>query len=80
LSARGRDYEVFKANDARSFLDLRGLENFTKRLRESSLKYAVTGSLAAARIAPIAPARLGMVYVDDPERTAEALNLCAADS
>jgi len=74
------DYEVLKTNDARLFLDPRGLENFSKRLRDSSFKYAVTGSLAAARIAPIAPPRLAMVYVDNPERTAEALNLRAADS
>jgi len=74
------DYEVLKTNDARSFLDPRGLENFNNRLRESSFKYAVTGSLAAARIAPIAPPRLAMVYVDDPERYAEALSLRAVDS
>jgi hypothetical protein len=74
------DYQVLKSNDARSFLDPRGLENFTKRLRESSLTYAATGSLAAARIAPIAPTRLAMVYVDDPEGAAAALNLRATDA
>lgn len=74
------DYEVLTTNDARSFLDPRGIENFTTRLRGTALKYAVTGSLAAARIAPIAPPRLAMVYVEDPERTAETLDLRAVDS
>jgi hypothetical protein len=74
------DYEVLKSNDAFSFLDPRGLENLTKRLRESRFKYAVTGSLAAARVAPIAPSRLAMVYVDDPERAAATLNLRGTDS
>lgn len=74
------DYEVLKSNDARSFLDPRGLENFIKRLRESRFRYAITGSLAAARIAPIAPSRLAMVYVEDPERAGAALNLRAAET
>ena len=69
------DYAVLKSNDARSFLDPRGLDNFAKRLRESPFRYAVTGSLAAARIAPVAPSRLAMVYVDDPERAAVSLKL-----
>lgn len=74
------DYEVLKSNDARSFLDPRGLENFAKRLRDSPSRYAVTGSMAAARIAPIAPSRLAMVYVDDPDSAASALNLRAVDT
>jgi hypothetical protein len=74
------DYQVLKNNDVRSFLDPRGLEHFIKQLRESSLRYAATGSLAAARIAPIAPARLAMVYVDDPEGAASALGLRPTDA
>ena len=73
------NYEVLKNNDARSFVDPRGLEHFAKRLREKPLKYAVTGSMAAARMAPIAPPRLAMVYVEDPESAAAALNLRAVE-
>jgi hypothetical protein len=74
------DYAVLKSNDARSFLDPRGLDNFMKRLRKSRSRYAVTGSLAAARIAPIAPSRLAMVYVDDPDRAAVSLELRPTES
>ncbi len=75
-----QDYAVLESNDARSFLDPRGLDNFVKALRESRFRYAVTGSLAAARIAPVAPSRLAMVYVDDPERAAVSLRLRPADT
>jgi hypothetical protein len=75
-----QDYAVLKSNDARSFLDPRGLDNFGKRLRESRFRYAVTGSLTAARIAPVAPSRLAMVYVDDPERAAGSLKLRPTDA
>ncbi len=74
------DYSVLKSNDARSFLDPRGLENLLESLRKSRFKYAVTSSLAAARIAPIAPSRLAMVYVDDPERAAASLKLRPTDA
>jgi hypothetical protein len=74
------DYSVLKSNDARSFLDPPGLDNFVQRLGESRFRYAVTGSLAAARIAPVAPSRLAIVYVDDPERAAASLNLRPTDA
>jgi hypothetical protein len=69
------DYDVFKSNEVRSFLDPRGLTNLVRNLTQSRFRYAVTGSLAANRIAPIAPARLALVYVDDPETAAAALKL-----
>ena len=75
-----QDYAVLKSNDARSFLEPRGLDNLLESLRASRFKYAVTSSLAAARIAPIAPSRLAMVYVDDPERAAAALKLRHTDA
>lgn len=72
-----QDYAVLKANDARSFLDPRGIENFVRRVSENKVRgrYAITGSLAANRIAPIAPARLAMLYVDDVDRAASRLGL-----
>ena len=38
-------------------------------------KDVLTGSIAANRIAPIAPARLAMLYVDDVEAAATALKV-----
>src|SRR5262249_41620864 len=60
-----QDYEVLTTNEARAYLDPRGLENLVRSLSEGAIRgrYAVTGSIAANRIAPIAPARLAMLYV-----------------
>jgi len=72
-----QDYEVLTSNDARSYLDPRGVENVVRALSEGAIrgKYALTGSIAANRIAPIAPARLAMLYVDDVESAATALKV-----
>ena len=72
-----QDYEVLTSNDARGYLDARGLDNLTRGLSEGAIsgRYALTGSIAANRIAPIAPARLAMLYVDNVESMAAALNL-----
>lgn len=70
-------YDVLRNNNARGYLEPRGLENLARRLAKGAARgrYALTGSLAANRIAPIAPARLAMVYTNDPGATAEVLNL-----
>lgn len=74
------DYSVLKSNEARSFLDPRGLGNLVRGLGQSRFRYVATGSLAANRIAPIAPARLALVYVDDPDQAAAALRLRPTDA
>ena len=74
------DYSVLKSNEARSFLDPRGIANLLRRLPTSRARYAVTGSLAANRLAPIAPARLAMVYLDDPDQAANDLSLTATEA
>jgi hypothetical protein len=72
-----RDYEVLTSNDARTYFDPRGVANLMRALSQGAIpsRYALTGSLAANRIAPVAPARLAMLYVDDVEATATALNV-----
>ena len=74
------DYDVLRSNVVGSFLDPRGLSNTTKQLSQMDVRYAATGSLAASRVAPIAPPRLGMVYVAAIEPVASALKLQPADS
>ena len=74
------DYSVLKSNDARSFLDPRGVENLLRSLPKIRFRYAVTGSFAANRLAPVAPARLAMVYVDDPDEAASALQLTPTEA
>lgn len=75
------DYSVLKSNEARGFLDPRGIDNLVRGLVNArSQRMIVTGSLAANKISPIAPARLAMVYVDDIEGAAKFLNLVPADT
>jgi len=63
------------------FLEPRGLTPLITRLKASRIGYAVTGSLAAQRWAPIAPPRLAQVYVDrDVSAAAAALALRPAES
>lgn len=61
------------------YLAPRGLDEFTRRLAEAT-GYAVTGSLAVAQVAPIAPARLARVYAADGRALAAATGLRAADA
>jgi hypothetical protein len=72
-----QDYEVLTSNDARGYLDPRGLDNLIRGLSEGAIRrrYARTGSIAANRIAPIAAARLAMLYVDNVESAAAALKI-----
>lgn len=77
-----QDYAVLTANDARNFLDPRGVEHLVRNIADGAIidRYAITGSIAANRIAPIAPARLAMVYVDDVELAASRLGLRPTDA
>lgn len=56
-------------------LDPRGVSALQQRLRTFDERYAVTGTLAAMRIVPVAPPRLAVVYVNDLERAALDLAL-----
>jgi predicted transcriptional regulator len=82
LEAWSRDYSLTDSNRYSTYLDPRGLDNLISNLRSlpSGLRYAVTGSLAAARIAPVAPSRSGAVFVDDAAAVADALGLKPADA
>lgn len=58
----------------------RGLSDLQEKLRRSDARYAVTGSLAASRLAPVAPPRLVSLYVDDPDTFAPSVDLRPADA
>jgi hypothetical protein len=73
------DYGFSKSNLIRTFLEPRGLPSLLDKLRGEPGRYAITGSLAAAEIAPIAPARLASIYVDDVAEVADRLRLRPAD-
>jgi len=74
-----QDYSFLRSNTTRSFLDPRGLNALRARLAGIELPYAITGSLAAAEISPIAVPRLATIYVDSVELAAQQLSLRPAD-
>lgn len=75
-----RDYRLMEANRMRTYLEPRGIGEALSRLSKANLRYAVTGSLAATRYAPITQSRLLIVYVDDPELAREQLQLRNAET
>ena len=73
------DYGLTKSNRVRTFLEPRGLDALLQKLRSTSWSYAVTGSLAAMRVAPIAPPRLAVIYVNESDRATDDLALRRAE-
>lgn len=65
---------------ASTWLAARGLKSLRDSLRGADIPYLVTGSAVSAGIAPVAPARLASVYIEDPEGAAKVLGLRAADA
>ncbi|MBN1629353.1 MAG: MarR family transcriptional regulator [Thermoleophilia bacterium] len=82
LRAWTKDYSLTESNRVYTYLDPRGLDDFVLRLRgvPAQIDYALTGSLAAARWAPVAPARLGVAFVRDAAAAAAALGLVPTDT
>ena len=74
------DYEFATSNRTTAFLSPRGLSDLTSKLATVKWRYALTGSLAAQAFSPIAPARLGTLYVDDMETAVRQLDLREVDS
>lgn len=77
-----RDYEFGRTNPVTRWIAPRGLGHLMGVIGadESDTRYSVTGSIAAKRWAPYAPARLAMIYVDSAEAAAEAWDLRRADA
>ena len=70
-----RDYGFASSNRLTPYLAPRGLESVATKLRTVRGTWCITGSLAAARRAPVAPARLAVIYADDAQRLAERCEL-----
>jgi hypothetical protein len=75
-----RDYDVLNTNGSSTYLSPRGLPALAETLRTTKTAYALTGSLAANEIAPYAPARLAMVYVQNVGDAADAFDLRPTDA
>ena len=74
------DYDFGKANSLTTFLESRGPSILFDRLSEADFRYAVTGSFAAVRLAPVAEPRLVTLYADDPQVAADRLRLRPAET
>jgi hypothetical protein len=81
LTRWSEDYGLAQSNPVSTYLEPRGLPALMQRLRDAGdLTYVLTGSLAAERLVAYAPARLAMLYVDDPDRARRALELRDTES
>ena len=74
------DYDFAASNVLTTWLAPRGTRALFSRLRATGSRYAVTGSFAGHRLAPIAEPRLAALYVDDPDTAAQALGLRPAET
>lgn len=80
LKRWSQEYFPFDKKKAFIYLDPRGLSVLTKNLAKLKIRYAITSSLAAYRVAPIAPPRLAVFYADNPIDTAAQLGLLASEA
>ncbi len=74
------DYEFSSSNVSTAWLEPRGTAPLLRRLRSANFRYAITGSLAANRVAPFAESRLVSLYADDPLAAASSLGLRPAET
>lgn len=76
------NYDVFRANDAAMFLAPQGGAQALSTLSELSetTAFAITGSFAAVRYAPVAAPALLTVYSESPSALADALKMIPADA
>jgi len=59
-----QDYSLLRSNRVSSFLEPRGFDQLLEKVKRQSWTYSASGSLAAARVAPVASPRLAVIYVD----------------
>jgi hypothetical protein len=77
LAAWAEEAPLERRTAMSTWIDPRGLKHLWEQLRATNLLYAITGSAAAAPLAPIAPTRLATLYVEHPEEAAASLGLTA---
>jgi hypothetical protein len=72
-------YSFFDANETSTWVTTSGPDRLIDDLSgRRAGRWAVTGSFAAARLAPIAAPELAAIYTDDPDRIAKAGRLLPA--
>lgn len=81
ISRWAESYDVFKTNEARTFIAANGANAALEQLAAgpSGAQTAATGSFAAVRFAPISAPALLLLYCQAAAETADLLNLLPAD-
>ncbi|HEX5762894.1 MAG TPA: helix-turn-helix domain-containing protein [Solirubrobacterales bacterium] len=75
-----RNYDVFSSNRAEAFIAPLGFEDLLERLADGvGQRVALTGSRAAARLAPVTAPATVMSYCDAPGALAEQLDLLPSE-
>ena len=74
------DYDFSATNRMIPCLEPRGLANLFGKLSDADFSYAVTGSFAANRYAPLVESRLAIIYAADPGEAMKELGLRPADT
>ncbi len=80
LSRWATDAPLLHRAEQSTWIAPRGITKILERLNDAPMRYLVTGSAAASRVAPVAPTRLLSIYVDDSGDAAKALGLRPADA
>lgn len=75
-------YDVFESNDAQAFIAPSGVDELLANLADKAAaepKLYITGSIAAARLAPVTAPAMLLAYCDAPAEVASRLGLLEAD-
>jgi len=81
LEQWSKEYGFIRNSRVTRYVEPRGLSTLLKRASASrDVRYAVTGTIAAAQWAAYAPARSAMIYVADAAQAADAWGLRPAES
>jgi hypothetical protein len=84
LETWARDYSLLESNVARLYLAARGIDDVLVKMRalppKTAARVAVTGSAAAARLAPVAPTTKLCIYAPDVLELATRLGVVPADT
>jgi hypothetical protein len=74
------DYSLIGSNRVLSALEPRGTGALLNKLRRMEEEYALTASAVAARVAPVAPSRLIVIFTETPESMASDLGVTPTES
>lgn len=75
-----QEYSPFQRSRASNYLAPRGITAILEKLKRTSTRFAVSGSWAASQVAPVAPPRLLLLYVDQLADAAGELDLRRTDA